>query len=99
MLYENWMTLKMMETFGWENVRGGDFLVNETYKLQPLIAHIYNFEKNKINYYIENCHYLFGSSGHWHIYVLELADQHYYIGSCKQLGKDLGEHFNGTGIQ
>ena len=27
MLQENWMTLQMMEIFGWENMRGGDFVV------------------------------------------------------------------------
>jgi predicted GIY-YIG superfamily endonuclease len=29
MLYENWMTLQAMERYGWENVRGGEFLIIE----------------------------------------------------------------------
>src|SRR6202000_2905963 len=42
--------------------------------------------------------YLFGGSEHWIIYVLELANGCFYIGSSKQLGKALGEHFNGRAI-
>lgn len=45
-----------------------------------------------------NCPYRFGSSDDWHVYALELINNRYYIGSCKQLGKALGAHFNGLGI-
>jgi hypothetical protein len=92
------MTLEMMEVFGWENVRGGDFVVIESYKLKFSLQHIYNFEENKIRYYVPNCLYLFGSTDDWHVYVLQLMNNRYYVGSCKQLGKALGAHFNGSGI-
>jgi predicted GIY-YIG superfamily endonuclease len=54
MLYENWTTLQAMERFGWENVRGGDFLVVEGHLLRRRIEHIYDFEKNKIRYYTDD---------------------------------------------
>lgn len=98
MLQENRMTLQMMEIFGWENVRGGDFVTVECARIKLLIAHIYDFERNKIRHYLPDCPYLFGASDDWHVYVLQLADGHYYIGSCKHLGKSLGEHFNGKNI-
>jgi predicted GIY-YIG superfamily endonuclease len=99
MLQENWMTLKMMERFGWENVRGGDFVRIEAIQLSALLGHIYDLKQNKIRYYIPDCPYLFGTGDEWHVYVLELADNHYYIGSCKSLGKTLGEHFDGKSIE
>jgi len=99
MFYENWMTLQAMERFGWENVRGGDFLVVENYLLQERLEHIYDFEQNKIKYYVTDMkRYLFGGCEDWLIYVLELCDSHFYIGSCQQLGKTLGGHFSGKGI-
>lgn len=98
MLYENWMTLQAMERYGWENVRGGDFLVVETYLLKERLEHIYDFTANKIKYYVPRNRYLFGASEDWLIYVLELCNGRFYIGSCKHLGKALGEHFNGKGI-
>ncbi|MBS1504069.1 MAG: GIY-YIG nuclease family protein [Bacteroidetes bacterium] len=99
MLYENWMTLQAMERYGWENVRGGEFLVVENYLLKDRLKYIYDFEANKIRYYVnDKRHYLFGQDGSWLVYALELTNHHYYVGSCKNLGKSLGEHFNGTGI-
>ena len=98
MLYENWMTLHYMERFGWENVRGGDFLVVESFKLHERIAHIYDCEINKIRYFVPDCPYLFGSFGEWHVYVLELENNCFYIGSSQRLGKSLGEHFDGKNI-
>lgn len=98
MLYENWMTLQYMERFGWENVRGGDYLVVESFKLRERIAHIYDCNKNQIKYYVPDCPYLFGSFGEWHVYVLELENGRFYVGSCKRLGKTLGEHFDGKSI-
>ena len=98
MLYENWMTLQAMERYGWENVRGGDFVVVETYLLKERLEHIYDFAANKIKYYVPRNRYLFGASEDWLIYVLELCNGRFYIGSCKHLGKALGEHFNGKGI-
>ena len=98
MLYENWMTLQAMERYGWENVRGGDFLVVETYLLKERLEHIYDFAENKIKYYVPRNRYLFGASDDWLIYVLELCNDRFYIGSCKHLGKALGEHFSGKGI-
>jgi hypothetical protein len=89
---------KMRKVFGWENVRGGDFVIVECYKLKVLLEHIYDFEENKIKYYVPNRPYLFGSSDDWHVYVLGLRNNRYYVGSCKQLGKALGAHFNGLGI-
>src|ERR1700729_4117152 len=47
MLYENWMTLQAMERYGWENVRGGDFLVVENYLLREKLDYIYDFAENK----------------------------------------------------
>lgn len=98
MLHENWMTLQFMEKFGWENVRGGDYLVVESFKLQERISHIYDCEKNKIRYFVPDCPYLFGSFGEWHVYVLELESNFYYVGSCQKLGKSLGAHFDGKSI-
>ena len=98
MLYENWMTFQYMEKFGWENVRGGDYLVVESFKLQERISHIYDCGQNKIRYFVADCPYLFGSFGEWHIYVLELEHDCFYIGSCQRLGKSLGEHFDGKSI-
>ena len=98
MLHENWMTLQHMERFGWENVRGGDYSVVESFKLQERISHIYDFDKNKIRYYLPDCPYLFGSFGEWHVYVLELENSRFDIGSCQRLGKSLGEHFDSKSI-
>lgn len=90
MLYENWMTLRYMELFGWENVRGGDFLVVESYRLKERLEYIYDTQRNKIKYYVPDCRYLFGSCEDWHVYVLELAHECFYIGSCQSLGSHLG---------
>ncbi|MDP9078794.1 MAG: GIY-YIG nuclease family protein [Bacteroidota bacterium] len=98
MLHENWMTLQQMERFGWKNVRGGDYTIVESYRLQERLEHIYDFEHNKIKYYVTGCHYLFGVCDDWHVYVLELENGRIYIGSCQRLGKSLGEHFGGKGI-
>lgn len=98
MLYENWMTLQNMERFGWENVRGGDFTVVESYRMKERLEHIYDFMENKIRYYVADCKYLFGSGDDWHVYVLELENNCFYVGSCQRLGKSLGEHFNGKSI-
>jgi len=98
MLYENWMTLHYMERFGWENVRGGDFSVVESYRLRERLEYIYDTDNNKIRYYVADCCYLFGSNDDWHVYVLELENDRFYIGSCQRLGKSLGEHFSGKSI-
>lgn len=98
MLYENWLTLQYMELFGWENVRGGDFVIVESYQLRDRLEHIYDFEKNKIRQYLPDCKYLFGTTDDWHVYILELENNCFYIGSCQRLGKSLGEHFGGRGI-
>jgi len=98
MLYENWMTLQAMERYGWENVRGGDFLIVENYLLKERLEYIYDFAENRIKYYVPRNRYLFGASEDWLIYVLELCNGRFYIGGCKHLGKALGEHFNGRGI-
>ncbi len=99
MLYENWTTLQAMERFGWENVRGGDFLIVEDHLLKGRIEHIYDFESNKIRYYTdEHKRFLFGGAENWLIYVLELRHGRFYIGSSKHLGKSLGEHFCGKSI-
>ena len=42
MLYENWMTLQAMERYGWENVRGGEFVVLEAYWLKKQPDQIYH---------------------------------------------------------
>jgi len=99
MLYENWMTLQAMERYGWENVRGGEFLIVESNLLRMSLEHIYDFEANKIRYYVETLkQYLFGNCANWLIYVLELNNGRFYIGSCKQLGKAVGGHFNGKSL-
>jgi len=98
MLYENWMTLQAMERYGWENVRGGDFLVVETYLLKERLEHIYDITANKIKYYVPRNRYLFGSTDDWHVFVLELENNCFYVGSCQRLGKSLDEHFSGKGI-
>ena len=68
-------------------------LVLEIYPLKERLEHIYNFAENKIRYYIKDKRrYLFGSSENWLIYVLQLCNGRCYIGSCKQLGKALGEY-------
>ena len=97
-LYENWLTMHWMQKKGWRNVRGGDFLKVEDYLLQRDIEHIFDVETNKIRYFVPSCKYLFGISSDWIIYVLELENGKYYIGSTKRLGRDLGKHFLGKGI-
>jgi predicted GIY-YIG superfamily endonuclease len=97
-LYENWLTLHYMEQYGWQNVRGGEFTDLEDYRIDEKIKHIYDITTNKIRYYIPDCKYLFGASDHWLIFVLELENSKYYIGSGKRLGKALGQHFNGSTI-
>ncbi len=98
MLYENWMTLEAMERFGWENVRGGDFLALENVVVQEKLSQIYDCGENKIRYFIaENRHLLFGKTEDWLVYVLELGSGKFYIGSCQHLGRSLGVHFNGRG--
>ena len=62
LLYENWLTMHYMELFGWENFRGGDYVVVESYRLRERIAYIYDFAQNKIINYIPDCKYLFGST-------------------------------------
>lgn len=89
------MTLQMMERFGCENVSGGDFLVVESYRLRERIEYIFDSTTNKIRYYVRDCRYLFGLCEDWHVYVLELENDRFYVGSCQRLGKSLGEHFNG----
>lgn len=99
MLYENWMTLEAMERFGWENVRGGDFLALENVVVQEKLARIYDCSENKIRYFIaENRHLLFGKTEDWLVYVLELEFGRFYIGSCQHLGRSLGRHFSGLGV-
>ncbi|HEY4198916.1 MAG TPA: GIY-YIG nuclease family protein [Mucilaginibacter sp.] len=98
MLYENWHTLKQMERFGWQNVRGGDFLVTDDHLLAAQIEHIYDLTENRIKYYVNDNRFIFGKTQDWLVFVLECEDKHFYIGSCKQLGKALGEHFSGQGI-
>ena len=98
MLEENRMTLQFMERFGWENVRGGDYVVVESFKLQERISHIYDSKHNKIRHFVPDCRYLFGSFGEWHIYILELANGCFYIGSYQKLGKSLAAHFDGKSI-
>jgi len=97
-LYENWMTLHYMEQYGWQNVRGGGFFGFGEERIIEKINHIYDIAANKIRYYIPDCKYLFGASNDWLVYVLELQDGFYYIGSGKRLGKALGDHFNGSTI-
>jgi hypothetical protein len=75
------------------------FLIVEDHLHRRRIEHIYDFEKNKIRYYAEEYkRFLFGGAENWLIYVLELRNGCFYIGSCKHLGKSLGEHFCGKGI-
>jgi predicted GIY-YIG superfamily endonuclease len=95
LLYENWMTLHYMEKFGWENVRGGEIVIIESYKLIEQLKNIFDINSNKIKYYIKS-QYLFGVVNAWIIYVLELENNKFYIGSTKRLGNSLGKHYNGT---
>lgn len=98
-LYENWMTLHYMSKYGWQHVRGGEFLIIEEYQLKEQLKHIFDFDSNHIRYYIKDNRYLlFGATDNWLIYVLELENGKYYIGSTKRLGKALGKHFNGLNV-
>lgn len=97
-LYENWLTLIYMEKMGWQNVRGGDYCKTEDYKLKEDIDHIFDTEANKIRYFVPQVKYLFGTSEDYIIYILELENNKYYIGSTQKLGKCLGKHFLGKGI-
>lgn len=90
MVYENWLTLQYMERFGWENVRGGEFLVVESYRLKERIDFIYDTQRNKIKYYLPDCRYLFGSCGDWHVYVLELAHDRFISAVVRVWVKRLG---------
>lgn len=97
-LLENWTTLHWMQKKGWRNIRGGDYLKVEDYMLEKDICHIFDTETNKIRYFVESCRYLFGISQDYIIYILELKNGKYYIGSTQRLGRDLGKHFLGNGI-
>lgn len=97
-LYENWLTLIYMEKMGWQNVRGGDFCKTEDYMLKEDIDHIFDTETGKIRYFVPQVKYLFGTSHDPIIYILELENGKFYIGSTQRLGKDLGKHFLGKGI-
>ena len=98
MCYENWMTMHYMQQYGWQNVRGGEYLAIDPEQFRPQLQCIYDTATDRIRYYIKDNLYLFGASDHWFIYVLDLLNGNYYIGSTKRLGKALGKHFNGTGI-
>ncbi len=87
-----------MEQYGWQNVRGGEFIGLEDERAEAKINHIYDTFTNKIKYYIPDCKLLFGASDDWLVYMLELQDGFYYIGSGKRLGKALGDHFNSNTI-
>jgi hypothetical protein len=50
--------LALYGKFGWENVRGWDFLVVEGFKLQERIAHIYDCTQNRIRYFVLDSPYL-----------------------------------------
>lgn len=97
-LYENWLTLIYMEKIGWENVRGGDYCKTEDYMLKEDLDLIFDTETNKIRYFVPQVKYLFGTSEDYIIYILELENGKFYIGSTQKLGKCLGKHFLGKGI-
>jgi predicted GIY-YIG superfamily endonuclease len=97
LLYENWLTLFYMQRFGFQNVRGGEFLVLEDYKLAEKLELIYDLKSNSIKDFGFITPYLFGASYSWLVYVLELRNSKYYIGSTKRLGKSVGAIFLGQG--
>jgi len=85
-------TLRLGKCQGW------GFFGSRNLPVKERLEHIYDFAENKIKYYVPRNCYLFGASDDWLIYVLELCNDRFYIGSCKHLGKALGEHFSGKGI-
>jgi predicted GIY-YIG superfamily endonuclease len=105
-LYENWLTFHFMEKYGWENVRGGEFLQIEKEAIRAAVNRLLDTETNKIRDFVkicqENfkdlCKYFYGVSNYWLVYVLELEKSKYYIGSTKRLGKNLADQFVGNGI-
>jgi predicted GIY-YIG superfamily endonuclease len=93
MCQENWLTLRCMEQYGWQKVRGGEFLLADEAQHEKQLQFIYDTTANRIRYYIADCAYLFGPSDEWLIYILKKGHDHYHIGSTKRLGKSLGKHF------
>ena len=95
-----------MEKFGWENVRGGEFLRIEQEKIRASVNRLLDTETNRIRDFVKACEvdfgkvsrYLYGPSNHRLVYVLELEDLKFYIGSAKHLGKNLANQFIGKGI-
>jgi predicted GIY-YIG superfamily endonuclease len=96
MCQENWLTLRRMEQYGWQKVRGGEFLLADEAQHEKQLQFIYDTKANRIRYYLPDCAYLFGPSDEWLIYILKKAHDRYHIGSTKRLGKSLGKHFAKT---
>ncbi len=97
-LLENWTTLHWMKKKGWRNVRGGEFCKIDDLAHQSDIEHIFDTEAGRIRDFGFQSKYLFGTSPDHIIYILELENGKFYIGSTDKLGKCLGKHFLGRGI-
>jgi len=108
MQFENEMTIKYMDTYGIQNVRGGDFCITNDENHLGLVKsktqitgeivvsrgdQIVKKKYASIKLKLEKII----QENISYIYVLELEDNNIYINSSKKIIKDLKRHFFGNG--